>query len=184
MPDSNPILSILICSLQERMKQASKLIDKLNKQAKNKPVEIIWLGDNRKMSIGKKRNYLLMMANGDYSCFIDDDDDISDDYIDEILKAAATGSDVICFQAMRYKNGIKDRIVNYSIRYDNDFNTTESYFRLPNHLMPVKTKIALNHLFENINFGEDSEFAKNIKPDLKSEFRIKKILYNYFYRTK
>ena len=178
-------LSVLICSIPERAgNKFTKLLNKLISQVKEKPVEIIWLGDNKKISIGAKRNNLRLMAQGDYQCFIDDDDDISKDYIDSILKAIRSDSDVICFNAERYVDGLLDRPVFYSKEYGIDSNTNEAYLRLPNHLMVFKSNIVLKHLFKQINFGEDYIFANKILPDIKSETIINKVLYYYNYNTK
>ena len=43
--------------------------------------------DNKKRSVGEKRQDLLNLAKGQYLVFIDDDDRISDDYISSIIQA-------------------------------------------------------------------------------------------------
>jgi hypothetical protein len=96
-------LSILICSVQKRLHKFAQLAEHLEKQAQNKPVEILWLGDNKSMTVGEKRNKLLSLAKGQYVCFVDDDDWVADDYIDELLKGTESGADVICFNAL-YRN--------------------------------------------------------------------------------
>ena len=50
-------------------------------------MEIIGLFDNKKRSVGEKRQDLLNLAKGQYLVFIDDDDRISDDYISSIIQA-------------------------------------------------------------------------------------------------
>jgi hypothetical protein len=72
-------LSILICTLPKRIEMYNELIACLTKQIDLlpadliNPIEIVSCS-NEFISIGEKRNLLLNEANGDYICFIDDDD--------------------------------------------------------------------------------------------------------------
>ena len=77
-------LSILICGITNR--DFSPLLTHLEKQTQDKPVEILSLVDNKKMKIGRKRNLLVEMSKGEYISFIDDDDWVTDDYVDSILE--------------------------------------------------------------------------------------------------
>lgn len=87
-------LSILICSLDERKDKLKKLTDILNKQT-NDNVEILANVDNRTKSVGMKRNELVKEAQGQYVCFIDDDDEIAPNYIPKIMDAIETSPDVV-----------------------------------------------------------------------------------------
>ena len=59
--------------------------------------------DNKRRSVGSKRNCLLDSAHGEYVSFIDDDDEVATDYVDKILRNIVTArrppepADVICF---------------------------------------------------------------------------------------
>ncbi|MGG0176651.1 hypothetical protein [Gottfriedia acidiceleris] len=53
------ILSILIPTVPERMGYLNKIINELDKQSKTYPVEILVLLENKKRSIGEKRNVLI-----------------------------------------------------------------------------------------------------------------------------
>jgi hypothetical protein len=77
-------LSILICSLNRRKKYLKRLVDILRSQA-NRDIEVLCDIDNGEVSIGSKRQKLLNSAVGDYVCFVDDDDLVSEDYVDLIL---------------------------------------------------------------------------------------------------
>jgi len=50
--------------------------------------------------------------------------------------------------------------------------------------MCVKRELALQVPFKEINFGEDADYAKRLKPLLKSEHSIHKVLYHYDYNSK
>ena len=94
-------LSILIPTLPARIEMLSMLMQRLNKQIIDfgliYRVQILTLCDTKEYSVGKKRNMLLEMSCGKYVCFIDDDDQISDKYIFEIMRATQSNPDVITF---------------------------------------------------------------------------------------
>ena len=179
-------LSILIPTLQSREKQFNQLIDflMLHGEPYIGKFQIISHVDNREMSVGAKRNYLLSMAKGDYVSFIDDDDTVSSEYISSIIQETNRNFDAICFRVMRYDRGQIDRPVFYSNMVENDHNTPNMYYRLPNHLMAVKREHAIATGFKEVNFGEDADYAVRLKPLLKTECQIDKVLYNYMYDSR
>ena len=93
-------LSILICTLSNRTESLKTLLDELNYQIQSKPVQVLWIGDNKSMSVGEKRNKLLYLADGEYVSFIDDDDMISSTYIDSILDSL-NGHKVVTFKVKK-----------------------------------------------------------------------------------
>jgi len=62
-----------------------------------------------------------------------------------------------------------------------DHNTTGEYRRLPNHLMATRKTLVQQVRFQHTNFGEDSDYSRRLKPLLKTEFAIPKVLYHYEY---
>lgn len=142
-------------------------------------LEIIYCKDNKEITVGEKRNRLINMAHGQYVSFIDDDDRISADYIKELLEGIETGADIITFNVSVSINGAVPKICYYSMYFDADRNEPNAYFRLPNHLMCVKRELALQVPFKEVNFGEDADYAVRLKPLLKSEHSIDKVLYHY-----
>ena len=123
-------LSILIPSVFDR--DPAPLTKKLLGQIGDKAVEVLVLTDNRKRSTGHKRQALLDMARGAYVTYIDDDDDISFDYIHEIywvineqLKLGPCGrANVIVFnstsQLLGYGFGENKFTVYTGIEYENE----------------------------------------------------------------
>ena len=103
-------LSILTPTIPGREKQLKALNEKLAKQIGDLPVEHLILSDNRKRSIGEKRQSLVDIANGEYIAFCDDDDDVSDNYVAEILKAIETKADVITFNQKAFYNGLQSEV--------------------------------------------------------------------------
>jgi glycosyltransferase involved in cell wall biosynthesis len=177
-------LSILIPTLPARINCLSNLIQKLNKQIINfgyiDRVQILTLCDTKEYTVGEKRNRLLELSTGKYVCFIDDDDDISDNYLCEIIKAIESNADVITFCGDYVDN---NRVTPFSISsvHRDNFDEVNMLYRLPNHLCPVKRELALNCMFTNKNFGEDSDYAELLNKIINSEYHINLKLYFYMY---
>ena len=104
-------VSILICSVNDRFLNLYKLTNKLDEQIGDRKnlVEYRYLGDGRSVTIGEKREDLKKLAKGDYIFFIDDDDDISDDYVDQCLRAAEKNPDAITFECEYSNKGTGNR---------------------------------------------------------------------------
>lgn len=176
-------LSILICSLTERRNIfLDRLLDKLDPQVKDKNVEVLVFSDNAKRSIGQKRNDAIQMANGKYVCFVDDDDLVSDDYVDLVLKEIRDWSpDVIVFDALITFDEQRPKLVKYGREFDY-CEKEEAYYRNPNHLM-VHKKSNITEWFSDVKTGEDDEWASRMMSRIVTQSRIEKILYYYEYRT-
>jgi glycosyltransferase involved in cell wall biosynthesis len=176
---NNIKLSILVCGITNR--DCHSLLDHLGKQAEGKPVEVISLVDNKKMKIGSKRNHLLSISKGEYVSFVDDDDWVSDDYVDSILEKIQEGHDLITFDLMRYEDGKPDRVCHYTLGIERDHDTAEAYYRLPNHLMAYRRDIAIRVKYEDSSFREDSNWSIAVRSHIATHSNINKVLYNYQY---
>jgi GT2 family glycosyltransferase len=181
-------LSILVCSTHKRYKTflpaiLDHLFGQLEKlsESDRKEVEILTLIDNKTIMLGTKRNYLIDISKGEYLAFVDDDDRLADDYLQSLLEATDSCTDVITFYVMVSLNGEKPKPCYYSINYQEDHNTEDSYHRLPNHIMCVRRELAEQVLFKPILYGEDSDYSQRLKPLLKTEYSIHRILYFYDY---
>jgi glycosyltransferase involved in cell wall biosynthesis len=180
MEHSKIILSILICHLFERADKFVFIYNKLLNQSLkfNDKVEICFQGDNGEITIGEKRNKLLLCAQGEYACFVDDDDDVSDDYIESIMTALEEKPDCIGIEGiLKCKAG--DLIFRHSIQFQCWYTGIDAFYRTPNHLNPIKRKIALNVCFPSKNFGEDQHYSDGIKRQLKTEKYIDHPIYFY-----
>jgi glycosyltransferase involved in cell wall biosynthesis len=178
-------LSILVCQTPRRIKTyAADLINKLEKQIGDKPVHYIGLLDNKKMTVGEKRNELIKMATGRYLTFIDDDDDISDDYINSIFSVIDQDYDCICFDCITTINDDPNQQT-YS-RYSKDFEyKTEgsNWYGKPAHTMIWRSEIAKRHLYDAMNYGEDIAWVVRACQDIKTEVQLGKVLYYYNFRS-
>jgi glycosyltransferase involved in cell wall biosynthesis len=143
-------------------------------------VQILSLCDTKEISVGEKRNILLNKSCGRYVCFIDDDDLIAPDYVIKLMNAINSNADVITFCGEYIQNTITTPF-SISIVHRGNYNHPNIFYRLPNHLCPVKREIALNCMFTDKNFGEDSDYAERINKHIKNEFHIQDKLYFYMY---
>lgn len=103
--------SILIAGIPERFHTVQALLfDLLETQAvaRMPEVELLYLLDTKRRTVGAKRNALLEAARGEYVTFIDDDDKVAPDYVKRIYKAIVEGRkgeqpvDVICFRQLAH----------------------------------------------------------------------------------
>ena len=91
-------LSILICTMPSRSEMLKKLTQQLMlllvKYDESEWEVLIQPDEN--INVGKKRNILLQKASGDFIVFIDDDDEIHDNYIDAFMNAIESNPDADC----------------------------------------------------------------------------------------
>ncbi len=184
-------LSILVPSVAERRNTfLPKCLDMLYCQLESLPieqqksVEVLFLIDSKERMLGSKRNNLIDIAQGEYIVFVDDDDRIEPDYISSLLDAIESKTDVITFLASVSLNGEPAKICYYSNKYAKDYNTNDTYHRLPNHICCVRKEVAKRVPFLNIKNGEDSAYSKMLKPHLRTQTEIDKVLYHYDYNEK
>lgn len=185
------ILSILIPSIPE----TSNLTDDLNwfitKQINelyyNHPslgqVEV--LIDNSKkfndggLSIGKKREALVNRASGKYLCFLDNDDWVSPNYIEALVRLCHLNADVVSFRNIT-KTDYYWTIVDMSINYPNDDASPKFITRRKSfHICPVLTRFAKMESFENSNYGEDWSWMNKVLTHCTTEVKTDEVLHEY-----
>lgn len=188
--DNQKLWSILICTLDEReasfKRIYTKLYDQIIAQGLEDQVEILFFKDNRKYSVGFKRNSLVAQSSGEYICFIDDDDDVHENYIAMIYEALYTKPDCVSLVGVMTVNGKNPEIFIHSIKYDSWCKRDGIYYRPPNHLNPVKKSIASQFKFPEINMGEDAAQSMAMARSglLKVEATIDEPYYFYMYDDK
>jgi glycosyltransferase involved in cell wall biosynthesis len=176
-------LSILICSLEKRIISLKRLLNVLDKQKTNE-VEILINVDKGEKTVGTKRNELINKAVGDYICFIDDDDLVSDNYVNKILNAIIKNPDCVGIEGNYYTNGSSNiKKLFHSLRYKTWTSDGINYYRYPNHLNPVKREYAIKVGFKDINAGEDGDYSDRLLPFLKKEEYIQGPIYYYYYNS-
>ncbi|AMS02569.1 glycosyltransferase [Gordonia phage Yvonnetastic] len=186
-------LSILVCSTHTRYntfapKIQEQLYGQLNESNQDR-VEILMLTDNKQIMLGEKRNMMVEMAQGEWVVFVDDDDRVAPDYIDQLLagiteaRKADVLVNVITFNASVSINGKPPKLCRYSHLYTEDHDTADEYHRLPNHICCVRRDTALRVPFPSIPYGEDSGYSKQLIELLIHGLHIDKVLYYYDYNS-
>jgi len=174
------ILSILTPAVPSRMAQLAKLCDELARQIGGLAVEHLTLLDNKRRTVGEKRDTLLRAARGAYVAFVDDDDWISPDYVSELVKAAREGPDVITF---RQRATVNDDMAEVEFRLGNPnepFQPGGTIRRNAWHVCAWRRTLAIQSRFPANSFGEDWAFAEPLCRIAKTEIHIQKVL--HFYR--
>lgn len=195
-----PLLSILICGVPRRIAMAQALIAELQRQlaeceriskdfaAIPPDVEVLYLLDNKKRTIGAKRQAMLEMAQGEFVSFVDDDDWITEDYIPQIVVAKlgeAFSPDVIVFPVRCTINGKDEGLVEMSVKYaPKDGEPLEEYrplpaivHRPPHEIACWRRELAIQSRFADTSQGEEFLWAAPLWPLVKSEVRIDKPIY-------
>jgi hypothetical protein len=182
------ILSITIATISLRKKLFDKLYSELLRQIKEynlfNEVEILIDNDNDRY-LGTKRKMLLDKAKGLFTCAIDDDDNISADYLKQIIDAIKINPNVDCIGingTIIINNGEPKQWF-ISCKYEDWFEENNIYFRTPNHITPIKTELVRQINFDEVPWGEDYNFSKKIKPLLINETIIESPIYIYNYNT-
>jgi hypothetical protein len=187
---SNPLLSILICTVTERIKDERFLIRLLNilqNQIKNKyesEVEVLVYCDDKRISIGKKRDLLIEQAKGKFTCFIDDDDVVPDYYVERLVTIIKNNPDIdfIGWKLQYIHNGMSSPKPSiHSMRYNKWSEDQYGYYRHMSHLNPVLRTKSSQVKFEDINFGEDHIWSNNVYGLLTKEYFIDDYMYYYLF---
>jgi len=146
-------------------------------------VEVLWFGDNKRRTVGAKRNAMLLVAQGDYVVFIDDDDVVSENYVASIYAALKENPDVVCFGMTCSLDGAPAKPVHYSAAHAGDANFADHYDRLPDQKMVVRRILALQVGFPDIQCGEDFQYAQRLKPLIHKQVLISDVLYRYIFSS-
>ncbi len=190
--------SILICAIPERFHTAQGLLHSLletQSVARRPDVELLYLMDNRRRTVGAKRNDLLQMAKGQYISFIDDDDEVATDYVDRVLGMITKGRkldqppDVICFpqRAILQPTNITHECT-YSLKHWKEREpqkrrkleqipdgkggvtvNTLAWSGPPAHTMVWRREIAQSAKFPEKQFGEDVDWVDEVCEKAKTE---------------
>jgi len=174
-------LSILILSIPSRFDIVRPLIDKLMKQiGEREDVEILSLMDNKSLHIWEKRNELMKIARGTHITWLDDDDNVSDNYVSKLTETIVLNpnADVISFDQMCYLNGIEARVFakmgnpHEGVLPDpNDPTRYKDMLRPPYHWCCWRTSLAVSESFrasflhgDRGQSTEDIDWLKRLYP--------------------
>lgn len=179
--------SILIPTIPGREGGLTKLLDSIREKATRicpaMRYEVCLAFDNRETSIGLKRQQLLKDARGKYLSFIDDDDDITDEYIEDLWACIQGG-----FHTMRLRGQMKQYNFVHSteITMKSPMATKDEiplFQRPPNHLNPMLADVAKLIPFKDAVHGEDLDWTLSLYKTgfLTTEYRSDPSRVHYIY---
>lgn len=185
---SAPILSVLIPATPRRYHSHlwplwQKLQAQVDAMQRDGDVELLVFLDNRQRTIGEKRDALVQMSRGEFIAFVDDDDDVADEYIAALVGAAERSSadvSVITFDQRASVNGA-EAICSFSLRHRNEPFAQPSFKRSAWHVCAWRGDMARRVRFPATNYGEDWAWAKHLVIDAKGEYHIDRVLHAYRY---
>ena len=183
-------LSILMCTLPDPFRDGNflkSITEKITLQIKGRSVQFLYLGDNKSMTVGEKRNHLMNMAKGKRVVFVDDDDHVTDDYVDKLLEYCELDFDCVGIGVKFTKDSRHETLYDYS--YKKNINTRDPqrggirvYGRMPNHLCLWKKEIAMRCKFPVINLGEDHAWAEEQLLKGYTFHKTDHVIYHYDFR--
>lgn len=149
-------------------------------------VDFLLCLDDKKNTIGEKRNALLSAATTPYVAFFDSDDLPSGCYIEEVMKGIDGNYDCCSLVGEITTDGASPKIFRHFLGCEKYDEIEGQYVRYPNHLNTIRTEIAKQFKFPANNFGEDFDWATELHKSglLKTCYPIEKIIYHYQYITK
>lgn len=196
VPSNDIVVSVLILSIPSRTESVTALVKKLEKQLGNRrSVEILVFSDNCSQSISAKRNVVLQAARGRFVCFLDDDDGVSNDYIDQILKATETHPQVDCISFNQFCS-LDGEPMNVEFGIGNPhgqlWRTQEGLYgdikRPPYHMCLWRRELAQSEEFQpkygaNGQSVEDIDWLMRLYPKVQTEHHIDAPLHLYIYSS-
>lgn len=174
-------LSILIPAIPDRVIKAMELYDKIDSMIGDRDIELVMLMDNKKRSIGAKRESLKNISNAKYWMIVDDDDDLL--AIDEIYEATDRDVDCITFKQQCYNSDGSSYVVTFGLGNNVEHKTNPSGFyvdmkRPPFHMCAWNERFKM-FSFPDISFGEDWGFLQKALNVAMTEYHIDKIIHKY-----
>lgn len=175
-----PLLSILICSIPSRFPSAVELYEGIATMCKGKEIEILMLTDDKKRTIGEKREALKNISNGKYFMFVDDDDSLYS--VEEIYEACKGDVDVITFKSKCRNADGSEFTVTAGLGNEVEHNTEDG--RYLDCKRPPFTQSAWSEHFKSIpfpalNYAEDWGWVEQALKKARFETHIDKVLHGY-----
>jgi len=183
------LLSILTASIPERADKLEMLTAKITAQIGDLPVEHLVFLDNRKRTIGAKRDALLRIARGTFIAYVDDDDTVSPDYVASLVEAIKTTAspndqvDVITFAQFARVDKACAKIV-FGLRQENQpFVPDTEVLRAAWHVCAWRRSVAILSHFPESNYGEDWAFAEPLNRIARASIHLDQVLHYYRFNS-
>jgi len=179
-------LSILMPAMADR--NWVSLADKLHTQAAAcKGVEFLLDVDSGKVTSGIKRQRLAESARGDYIAFVDDDDDVSDDYAASLLSRLTYKPDVVTFDLEQTTNGVPKNTQSFGLSHTEGTRTSDGMQLMQaNHLCAWRRDLALSVAWDpRLGYADDQIWYRPLLGSIETakESHIPRVLYRYDFQA-
>jgi hypothetical protein len=184
-----PLWSILTPTLSTRTGMLSELLSVLLPQCEaDGRVEVVGLFNRGERPLGTLRQALLDAAAGEYVSFVDDDDMVEPDYVAAVTAAMGGRPDYVAFEMAYYVDGVRQpcRVVT-GIGYDGWYTGADHSGQLllvrdVTHVNPARRVLAQRSGFPAMQTGEDYPYIAGLRPLLRTQVAIPRVLYHYRHR--
>lgn len=185
------LLSILIPSIPSRFESHllplwKELQRQCDESMYGSRVEILTLTDNKKRSIGAKRQALLNLAQGRYIAFMDDDDKPSEYYLNVLSEIVFFSMDIDVYTFNQHVSINGDQYP-LTFKFGHDVNeepNKDGFTRPPWHVCFWRREVVQHCTFPNSNYGEDWAWAEQANKCAKTSYHINSFLMTYVYDEK
>jgi len=146
-------------------------------------VELIVTVDSGIITSGAKRQALTDSARGDYIAFVDDDDEISANYVADLRAGCQSGAAVVTFRMDQSNDGISQNVQRFSVcAADGTHDADGIVVMQANHLCAWRREVATSIAWDpGLGYGDDQLWYKSIHAmGGYREHHIPSVL--YFYR--
>lgn len=132
------------------------------------------------LTVGGKRNALKSRVKTKYLCYLDDDEGISPDYVETLLRLCQSGADICTFQSL-FTCDTYWSVIDMSLHYPTNEQATPEYTvrRKPWHVCPVRTELAQDINFPDKNNAEDWDWMDKVLVRCATQAKTNRIIHNY-----
>jgi hypothetical protein len=186
MAVTEPFLSVLIATMGHRRSQFFDLLERLLPQAEaSGAVEVIGLYANGEHRLPVVRQRLLEAARGTFTCFIDDDDMVSENYVEVIIDTLCRPGNWHCDSlGFRVHLTYRDQmsVCSRAPAEAVPFPAEPLWYHDWGIMTPTRTAAAQRCRFDTYTggrVGEDGWFKLQLLPLLRDEAYVDEVLYHY-----
>lgn len=183
----SPTWTILVATLGQRSAKFKRLMNTLLPQLKpyGKRAKVVALWNNGETSLSAIRQTLLMSVDTDYVNFVDDDDMVSEYYVDRVMQALEYEPDYIGWPTQYYVDGQSAFTIDNSLKYGSWHTRNGKLYRDISHTHTMLTSVAQVADFRVVRRyrAEDYAWVKQVRQSklLRREVYIPEIMYHYYY---
>lgn len=174
-----PTWDLLIPSITHRTDMLTELLQELKRQLLP-GVGVLVYRDNREQPYGPKCQRLYDASQADYVSMLDDDDWISEDYIEAVMEALKSEPDYVGYKILYTEFGQRQIPVIHSLNHSGWIDTPEALYRDICHKNPLRRELAMQASWEG-DGGADILWAFALRQlgIVKTEVFIDRELYHY-----